>query len=96
MFPGGFGTLDELFEALTLIQTGKVLNFPVVLFGRDHWEGLLEWIQERLLATAMISSSDEELLYLTDDPAEAVEIVVQCYRERCAEVPAEPRKADAQ
>ncbi len=96
MFPGGFGTLDELFEALTLIQTGKVLNFPVVLFGRDHWSGLLDWIRDRLLATRMISPDDEELLYLTDDPEQAVEIVVQCYRERCAELPAEPRKADAQ
>jgi uncharacterized protein (TIGR00730 family) len=96
MFPGGFGTLDELFEALTLIQTGKVLNFPVVLFGRDHWEGMLAWIQERLLEQGMISPADEELLYLTDDPSEAVQIVVRCYRERCAELPAEPRKADAQ
>jgi hypothetical protein len=96
MFPGGFGTLDELFEALTLIQTDKVLNFPVVLFGRDHWEGLLEWIQERLLATGMISPADEELLYLTEDPEEAVSIVVRCYEERCAELAAEPRKADAQ
>jgi uncharacterized protein (TIGR00730 family) len=96
MFPGGFGTLDELFEALTLIQTGKVLNFPVVLFGREHWSGLLEWIRERLQAEAMISAEDEDLLYLTEDPAEAVEIVVDCYRERCADQPAEPRKADAQ
>jgi uncharacterized protein (TIGR00730 family) len=96
MFPGGFGTLDELFEALTLIQTGKVLNFPVVLFGRDHWEGLLEWIQSRLLERGMISPTDEALLYLTEDPEEAVGIVVQCYQERCAEVPATPRKADAQ
>jgi len=96
MFPGGFGTLDELFEALTLIQTGKVLNFPVVLFGRDHWTGLLDWIRDRLLATRMISPDDEELLYVTDDPEQAVEIVVQCYRERCAELPIEPRKADAQ
>jgi uncharacterized protein (TIGR00730 family) len=96
MFPGGFGTLDELFEALTLIQTGKVLNFPVVLFGHDHWTGLLDWIRDRLLATRMISPDDEELLYVTDDPEQAVEIVVQCYRERCAELPVEPRKADAQ
>jgi hypothetical protein len=96
MFPGGFGTLDELFEALTLIQTGKVLNFPVVLFGRDHWAGLFDWIQTRLLAAGMIATEDEELLYLTDDPEEAVEIVVAKYRERHAEVPAEPRKADAQ
>jgi hypothetical protein len=96
MFPGGFGTLDELFEALTLIQTDKVLNFPVVLFGRDYWEGLLEWIQDRLLATGMISPEDEELLYVTDDPDEAVEIVVRCYQERSEEIAAEPRKADAQ
>jgi predicted Rossmann-fold nucleotide-binding protein len=96
MFPGGFGTLDELFEALTLIQTGKVLNFPVVLFGRDHWQGLLDWIQERLLAAGMISPEDEELLYVTDDPVEAVEIVVRSNRERYAGLAAEPRKADAQ
>jgi uncharacterized protein (TIGR00730 family) len=96
MFPGGFGTLDELFEALTLIQTGKVLNFPVVLFGSEHWSGLLEWIRTRLLDEGMISEDDEELLYLTDDPAEAVAIVLKCYEDRSAEVPAEPRKADAQ
>ena len=96
MFPGGFGTLDELFEALTLIQTGKVLNFPVVLFGRDHWQGLLDWIRDRLMATGMINPDDEELLYVTDDPEQAVEIVVEKYRERHADVPAEPRKADAQ
>jgi uncharacterized protein (TIGR00730 family) len=96
MFPGGFGTLDELFEALTLIQTGKVLNFPVVLFGSDYWGGVLEWIRERLLETGMISPEDERLLYLTDDPAEAVAIVVQSYEERGAESPAETRRADAQ
>jgi uncharacterized protein (TIGR00730 family) len=96
LFPGGFGTLDELFEALTLIQTGKVLHFPVVLVGREHWEGLLEWIAERLLAERMISPEDQELLFLTDDPHEAVRIVSECYERRCAEVPAEPAKADAQ
>jgi uncharacterized protein (TIGR00730 family) len=96
LFPGGFGTLDELFEALTLIQTGKVLHFPVVLFGRDHWNGLLAWIAERPLAYGMISAEDEELLFLTDDPDEAVRIVSECYERRCAEMPAEPVKADAQ
>jgi uncharacterized protein (TIGR00730 family) len=96
LFAGGFGTLDELFEALTLIQTGKVLNFPVVLVGREYWSGLLAWIDERPLAEGMISPEDEELLFVTDDPAEAVRIVVECYDRRCAEVPAEPAKADAQ
>ena len=94
--PGGFGTLDELFEALTLIQTGKVLHFPVVLVGRDFWRGMLDWIEERLLGEGMISPEDEELLYVTDDPAEAVSIVLRCYALRCAELPAEPAKADAQ
>jgi uncharacterized protein (TIGR00730 family) len=96
LLPGGFGTLDELFEALTLIQTGKVHHFPVVLVGRDHWEGLLEWIGDRLLQPGMISPDDEELLFLTDDSYEAVRIVSECYERRCAEVPAEPAKADAQ
>ena len=86
--PGGFGTLDELFEALTLIQTGKVLHFPVVLVGREFWRGLLDWIQEGPLAEGMISPQDEELLFVTDDPAEAVRIVLDCYERRCAEVPA--------
>jgi uncharacterized protein (TIGR00730 family) len=96
IFPGGFGTLDELFEALTLIQTGKVYDFPVVLFGSDHWRGLLDWVEERLLAEGMISPEDEDLLVLTDEPAEAVSIVVSCYERRCAELPAAPAKADAQ
>jgi uncharacterized protein (TIGR00730 family) len=96
MFPGGFGTLDELFEALTLIQTGKVLNFPVVLFGSEHWEGLLAWIQARLLTEGYINEDDEDLLYVTDDPEEAVRIVIEMYEERNPETPAEARKADAQ
>jgi uncharacterized protein (TIGR00730 family) len=96
LFPGGFGTLDELFEALTLIQTGKILHFPVVLFDRDYWSGLLSWIEERLLAEEMISSEDEELLFVTDDPAEAVATVAACYERRCAQMPAAPAKADAE
>jgi uncharacterized protein (TIGR00730 family) len=96
IFPGGFGTLDELFEALTLIQTGKVWNFPVVLYGAEYWDGLLVWLRERLLAEGMISPEDVELLRVTDDPAEAVEVIVECYEARCARAPAEPAKADAQ
>jgi uncharacterized protein (TIGR00730 family) len=69
-FPGGFGTLDETFEALTLIQTGKIRHFPVVLVGTDYWGGLVGWIRERLLAEGKISPQDLDLLYLTDDPLE--------------------------
>ena len=97
MMPGGFGTLDEMFEALTLIQTGKVFNFPVVLFGKEHWSGLVDWINDRLLPEGLISAEDEALLFETDDPAETVRLVVECYEERRAmEPPAAPRKADAQ
>ena len=96
IFPGGFGTMDELFEALTLIQTGKIADFPVVLFGKAYWAGLIDWIQNRLLVDGMISAEDEDLLFLTDEPAEAVATVVSCYERRCAAQPAAPAKADAQ
>ena len=96
IFPGGFGTLDELFESLTLIQTGKVLHFPVVLFDSAYWNELLGWIRDDLLRKGMISSDDVDLLALTDDPAEAVDVVVECYDRRCAQVPAAPHKADAE
>jgi uncharacterized protein (TIGR00730 family) len=97
MMPGGFGTLDEMFEALTLIQTGKVHNFPVVLLGRDYWRGLVDWIEARPLPEGMISPDDLELLLVTDDPEEAVETIVGCYERRCAEAtPAAAGKEDAQ
>ena len=96
VFPGGFGTADELFEALTLIQTGKVLHFPVVLFGSDYWDELLDWIRGELLPDRMISPEDLELLYVTDDIDSAVGQVLDCYERRCAHMPATPAKADAQ
>jgi uncharacterized protein (TIGR00730 family) len=96
IFPGGFGTLDELYEALTLIQTGKVLHFPVVLFDSRFWQPMLDWIAQRPLAEGMVSPEDVELVTLTDDPAEAVATIVECYDRRCAATPAEPVKADAQ
>ena len=96
IFPGGFGTLDEFFEALTLIQTGKVLHFPVVLFEAEYWQGLLDWIRDPLLAQGMISPDDLELLVVTNDPAEAVATVVAGYERRLAATPAAPAKADAQ
>jgi uncharacterized protein (TIGR00730 family) len=96
IFQGGFGTLDELFESLTLIQTGKVLHFPVVLFDTAYWGPLLDWIEGSLLPDGMISPEDVELLRPTDDPDDAVRVIIECYERRCAEEPAEPLKADAQ
>jgi uncharacterized protein (TIGR00730 family) len=96
MFPGGFGTLDELFEALTLIQTDKVQHFPVVLFGRNYWDGLRHWLERAPLSARMIGPDDEELLYMTDDIEEAVATVRRCYDEKCAAAPAEPLGAPAQ
>jgi hypothetical protein len=75
ILPGGFGTMDELFEALTLIQTGKVQHFPVVLVGRDYWSGLLDWIRDTLVARGAVDAKDMDLLLLTDDPDEAVALV---------------------
>jgi uncharacterized protein (TIGR00730 family) len=77
IFPGGFGTLDELFESLTLIQTRKIKNFPVILFGSAYWKGMLEWISEIMLAEGKIKESDLRMLNLTDSPAEVVDIVVK-------------------
>jgi uncharacterized protein (TIGR00730 family) len=75
IFPGGFGTLDELFEALTLIQTRKIKNFPVVLIGSEYWSGMMGWLERMMLAEGMISTPDLGLIQITDSPSEAVEIV---------------------
>jgi uncharacterized protein (TIGR00730 family) len=96
VFPGGFGTADELFESLTLIQTGKIHHFPVVLYGRDFWDPLLAWIREQALPLGMVSLEDLQLLHVTDDRDEAVERVLECYERRCADMPHTPRKGDAQ
>jgi uncharacterized protein (TIGR00730 family) len=93
IFPGGFGTLDELFEALTLIQTGKAQNFPVVLYDTDYWGELLNWIKSEVLAHGMISPHDLDLLHATDDPLEAAEDVIESYDTR-AELPATAEGAD--
>jgi uncharacterized protein (TIGR00730 family) len=96
IFPGGFGTLDELYEALTLIQTGKIRHFPVVLFDSAYWEPMLEFISSETLAHGMISRDDLDLLRVTDDIGDAVGYVLECYERRCADVPASPEKSDAQ
>ena len=77
IFPGGYGTLDEMFEALTLIQTRKIKNFPVVLFGRGYWGGMVSWLSDVILKARNIADEDVQLLYLTDSPAEVVDIVVR-------------------
>lgn len=76
IFPGGFGTLDELFEALTLIQTGKIRNFPVVMVGSKYWEKLLSWVSDCALKEGKVSEQDLKLLHVTDSPEEVVQIVV--------------------
>jgi hypothetical protein len=82
VFPGGYGTLDELFEALTLIQTGKVKHFPVILFGRKYWGGLVEWLTHTVAAERKINPADLRLFQVTDDPAEAAAIVIAARAEK--------------
>ena len=97
VFPGGFGTADELFESLVLIQTGKVMHFPVVLMGESYWRPLLEWVRRSALADGMVSPDDLALLTLTDDPQVALETVLDAYRSGGGTPsPHAPGKADAQ
>ena len=81
IFPGGFGTMDELFEALTLIQTKKIRNFPVVLFGSQYWQGLLQWITSTMLHERYIGEDDLKLIHLTDSPQEAVNFIIKTFEE---------------
>jgi uncharacterized protein (TIGR00730 family) len=97
VFPGGFGTADELFESLVLIQTGKVMHFPVVLMGEAYWTPLLEWVRRSALADGMVSPGDLALLTLTDDPQVALETVLDTYSTGDGTPsPHAPEKADAQ
>jgi uncharacterized protein (TIGR00730 family) len=82
IFPGGFGTMDELFESLTLIQTGTIGSFPVVLFDTDYWGEMIEWIRAEMLADGLVSPGDLDLLRLTDEPEEAVEWVTKVMESR--------------
>jgi uncharacterized protein (TIGR00730 family) len=82
VLPGGFGTLDELFEALTLVQTGKITKFPIVLVGSEYWSGLLSWIRQNVLGGGKISAGDEDLLAVVDDPAEAINVIQRAHAQR--------------
>jgi uncharacterized protein (TIGR00730 family) len=93
IFPGGFGTLDEMFDALTLIQTGKIYQFPVILFGRHYWAGLVRWLQARVLGEGKISRGDIDLMLLTDDPEEAARVVIAAYESQSQAVSQRRRKA---
>ena len=77
LFPGGFGTMDEMFESLTLVQTQRNANFGVVLFGCDYWKGLVDWLRDPMLAKGCISEEDLARFEITDDPERAVDVVVQ-------------------
>ena len=89
VFPGGYGTMDELFEAFTLIQTGKVSNFPVILFGVQYWAGLVEWLKDRVAGEGKIATTDLRLFTVTDSPREAVSTVRQARERRSQAVPIE-------
>ena len=82
VLPGGFGTLDELFEALTLIQTGTVHEFPVILVGSDHWRGLHDWLRDALETNGFTRRSDTDLLVVSDDPEEIAQLVQRCHLRR--------------
>jgi predicted Rossmann-fold nucleotide-binding protein len=85
VFPGGFGTLDELFEALTLMQTDKVRDFPVILVGREHWAPLVDWVLTHLEGRSMISPGDLDLVRVTDDLDEVVELLTTCHLRQIGE-----------
>lgn len=82
VLPGGFGTLDEFFEAMTLIQTKKTSRFPIILMGKEYWQGLLDWIKHTMLKEGMISEGDLELFHVTNDPVEAAKIIFDFYEKR--------------
>ncbi len=92
IFPGGFGTMDELFEALTLIQTGKVRDFPVILFGSAYWQGLIDWLRGTMLTEGKVSPDDLSLVVVTDSPEEVRQIVLDCHERNCAKAEQNARR----
>lgn len=92
IFPGGFGTMDELFEALTLIQTKKIRSFPVVLVGTEYWKGLIDWLKGTVLSMGAISPEDLDLMHIVDDPAEVTDIIIKRYKDRTSPFPQDRRE----
>lgn len=92
--PGGFGTMDEFFEALTLMQTGKVRQFPIVMFGKDYWDGLIKWMKDTLISTGTINKEDLNLFTITNDPEEVVRIIEENYKRQQVAIKGNRRKKD--
>jgi len=92
IFPGGFGTLDELFEALTLAQTEKIRHFPILLYGSDYWAGLIDWLRERTLELGCIEPADFELFKLVDDPDQAAQLILD-HHARISDLPPDDRRS---
>jgi uncharacterized protein (TIGR00730 family) len=80
VLPGGFGTMDEMFEALTLVATGKITRFPIVLVGRAYWSGLLDWLKETMLAEGKIGADELDLVRIADDPDEIIKIIKEAHK----------------
>lgn len=96
IFPGGFGTMDELFEALTLIQTGKIRNFPIILVGKEYWAGMVDWIARVMMEEGKISPADAALLFLTDSPEEVVRVILEAPPRQYHGRPEHPAKHDGE
>lgn len=92
IFPGGYGTMDELFEALTLIQTKRIRSFPVVLVGTEYWKGLIDWLKNTVLAAGAISPEDLDLMHIVDEPEDVVDIIIKRYRDRTSPFPQDRRE----
>lgn len=94
IFPGGFGTMDELFEALTLIQTKKIRSFPVILVGRRYWQGMVDWMRQSVLDMGNIDAQDLQLFHVVDEPDEVCEIITKRYKDRTAAFPTDRRAVE--
>ena len=92
VMPGGFGTMDELMEAITLVQTGKTRKIPIILMCSDYWKGLLDWLQNTLIAEGMASAEDMDLMQVIDDPKEVVDAIFKYYESRGFDLSAEEKK----